>query len=235
MKNKIGLETILGGIFGIIAIIAIVVQMGIEGYSSEAVWNGIKDIAGTLVAVMVFVVAIKSFVVSRPKNLNEILEANLNRFEEKSLPLVFRVSDFKPTEGYVQGFAILQNFDEFPTLACSLVKGDNTYLKYQSQNNRTTGKFIDLPSVAEMLSSDFKVRFKFIDSNVYEEQYKTTMKLAILNKFGEYTCSNITSNFTVSVPKIASIQDIEKIISLFEFVITLYQIGNRGTKTKNEN
>lgn len=235
MKNKLGLETILGGIFGIIAIIAIVVEMSVANFTAEAIWGGIKDIAGTFVAVMVFVVAIRSFVVSRPKNLNELLEANLNKFEEKNLPLVFRVKDFVSTQGFDQGFAILQNFDEFPTLDFSLKKGDNTYENYRTQKSKTTGKFIDLPSVAEMLSSNFNIRFSFIGSNIYEEQYKTTIKYAISKKFSEYSCSNITNNFTVSVPKIKSIQDIEHMISLFEFVITLYQIGNKGMKSKNEN
>lgn len=56
--NKLDGETKLGGVFGFIAIIAIIVEVALGGFSAEAIAGGIKDIAGTLVAVFVFIFAV---------------------------------------------------------------------------------------------------------------------------------------------------------------------------------
>lgn len=54
-KKKIDFEILIGGAFGIIAIIAIIAEMSIGGFSAEAIAGGIKDIAGTIVAVLVLI------------------------------------------------------------------------------------------------------------------------------------------------------------------------------------
>jgi len=63
-KDDDATEKIIGGIFGVIAIAAIIVEMSLGGYSSDAVVGGIKDIASTLITVVMLIVAIKAL---RPK------------------------------------------------------------------------------------------------------------------------------------------------------------------------
>lgn len=56
MQNKkIDFEIVIGGFFGIVAIIAIVIEMIAGGLSAEVIAGGIKDIAGTIVAVLVLI------------------------------------------------------------------------------------------------------------------------------------------------------------------------------------
>lgn len=77
MKNlmsKIGYETVFGGLFGIVAIIAIIAEMAIGGFDSASVAGGIKDIASTIVIVMVFIVGIKNVLKNYPKNFTETNE-----------------------------------------------------------------------------------------------------------------------------------------------------------------
>ena len=58
MWKKIDAETKLGGVFGIIAVIAICVQMAVSGFTADAVWGGIKYVAATMVAEMILIVSV---------------------------------------------------------------------------------------------------------------------------------------------------------------------------------
>ena len=54
MFKKIENEVKFGALFGIIAIVAIVGEMVSNGISSSTIWGAIKDIAGTIVAILLF-------------------------------------------------------------------------------------------------------------------------------------------------------------------------------------
>lgn len=54
-KKKIDFEIVIGGVFGVIAIVAIIAEMIIGGFSAESIAGGVKDIAGTIVAVLVLI------------------------------------------------------------------------------------------------------------------------------------------------------------------------------------
>lgn len=96
--GKVNYETLWGGLFGLVAIAAAVAEMALADFSPDAVAGGIKDIAGTLIVVVVLLVAIKSilpkrFELSFPERLEKALdewkEANGNMIvqrEKDSLP-----------------------------------------------------------------------------------------------------------------------------------------------------
>ena len=65
MFKKIDKEIVFGGIFGIIAVVAATGEMIISGISVATILSATKDIAGTLVAVMVFIIAIKHLFVKK--------------------------------------------------------------------------------------------------------------------------------------------------------------------------
>ncbi len=65
MFKKIDKEILFGGIFGIIAIVAAVGEMIANGVSDSTILGATKDIAGTLVGVMVFIIAIKHLFVKK--------------------------------------------------------------------------------------------------------------------------------------------------------------------------
>lgn len=64
LRDEDSIEKIIGGIFGVIAIVAIVVEMSLGDFSSDAIAGGIKDIASTLITVVMLIVAINAL---RPK------------------------------------------------------------------------------------------------------------------------------------------------------------------------
>ncbi len=88
--NKIGFETAFGGLFGIVALIAIVAEMIIGGMDSAAIAGGIKDIASTIVIVMVFVVGVKNVLKNYPKNFNERLANAIDNWRDENSNMIIR-------------------------------------------------------------------------------------------------------------------------------------------------
>ena len=71
MKNffsKLDKETKYAGMFGIVAIVAIVFEMALGNFESASIAGGIKDIAGTIIDVVMLIVAISALRPKKEKN-----------------------------------------------------------------------------------------------------------------------------------------------------------------------
>lgn len=81
-KDEDAIEKIIGGIFGVIAIAAIIVEMNLGGFNYEAVAGGVKDIASTLITVVMLIVAIKALRPRKeePFSFEKELKAELDMF-----------------------------------------------------------------------------------------------------------------------------------------------------------
>ena len=62
MERNDFIEKILGGVFALISIGAAVAEMLLNGFSTESIVGGIKDIFGTLVVVVLFLAIAKDIV-----------------------------------------------------------------------------------------------------------------------------------------------------------------------------
>ncbi len=230
--SKLGVEKIIGGVFGLIAIIAAILEMKDNGFSSVIIYGGIKYISGIMVAVMVFLIAINSYLNNRPKNLEEELKNKFNEFEQKNIPQIYRVKNYIQAQNskYIQGFCILQDFSLFPELCGNVEKDSNKYNELSDYKSKSTGKFLDLSDYNTILSKNFNIKFSFIKSSSYSSEYKDKILEAISKKFNNKYKVHHKSNdfFELDIPKIEDKKDITEMVSLFEFVITLYQIGNMG-------
>lgn len=231
MAKKFDKEVLFGGIFGIIAVVAAIGEMIANGLSTAAILGAAKDIAGTLVAVMVFAFAIKKIIGNNNKSLSKILTQELDSFEKNYSPLIFKVSNFEKmkNEKYEQGFCILKDFSQFIKMENI---SDETRASYSSRSSHKTAKFIDLPSISEMLRNDFKVCFRTLTSCKYDGDFLEDVKTRIAFKYKEYgyTATTISNGLIVEVPAIKSKDDIDTLISLFEIILVCFQIGNKGIK-----
>lgn len=79
-------EKILGGVFGIIAIIAAVTEMGLNGFTTEAVVGAIKDIASTLVVVAVLIAFVNEH--KKVKGIRGTIEKEMEIIENSYAPLI---------------------------------------------------------------------------------------------------------------------------------------------------
>ena len=79
-------ERLLGGIFGIIAMAAALAELYSSGVNAPAVFGTIKDISGTLVAIIVFFTIMDSL--KKANNFRGSIEYRMNKVIAKYKPLV---------------------------------------------------------------------------------------------------------------------------------------------------
>lgn len=82
-------EKLWGGIFGIIAIVAAIAEVFINGVDMASIVGAVKDISGTLVVVVLLVAFIKSLP-KKPKNFRELFEVDMNEIEQTYAPLIVK-------------------------------------------------------------------------------------------------------------------------------------------------
>lgn len=216
-------------IFGIIAIVAAVAEMVFNGINAATVSAAIKDVFGTVIVIVVFAAVIKDKI----QKLPDKLEGELDVFAKKYSPLIFKVRDYEVAENYYeQGFCILKDMSRF----IGEEFGEEDVLKYSSRYSKQTTKFIDMPASDVMLSQDFKICFRTLQTCEYDADFIKKTCEAINSKFAnEYEAKPYSTNLVVSLPKITNKEQVDKLISLFEIVIVYFQIGNKGVKNSYEN
>lgn len=84
--NKLDKETKFGGVFGIIAILAIIVEMSLGNFEADSVVGGIKDIFTTLISVVMLFVAIRALrpKIESPFSFEDELKSELSKFAEEN-------------------------------------------------------------------------------------------------------------------------------------------------------
>ncbi|MDO4203598.1 MAG: hypothetical protein Q4D07_03735 [Selenomonadaceae bacterium] len=84
-NNRIDFEVKLGGICGAVAVVAIIIEVFLKGGNVESIVGGIKDIAGTIVGVLVLVSAWMALHPKKSENFDfeKELEQRLSLWQEE--------------------------------------------------------------------------------------------------------------------------------------------------------
>ena len=133
--KKLDWETLFGGVFGVIAIVAIIVEMVLAGISAESVTAAIKDIAGTVVSVMVFVIAIKHIFkqFKESESFEDNLKNALNSWHEDHANMIVRKEKYdvehKDQPASCYSFGLKTNISDF----------------YDNKSTNSTGCFVRMP------------------------------------------------------------------------------------------
>lgn len=131
--KKIGLETLWGGIFGIISILAAIAEAVFNGLSPAAVAGSVKDMAAMLVTVMIFMLAIRSLI---PKKVDmgiteKIIQA-LDSWQKSNSTMILKSDDDDKTGKY--GFNMRTDVRNF---------------YHTTPQSKNAGWFVRLPLPAE--------------------------------------------------------------------------------------
>lgn len=113
--KELDFEIKITGIFGIIAIIAIFVEMTLSGFSIESITSAAKDLAGTIVAVLVFIIAVKGIKTEEHKSFVEYYEDKMDLLVKKYNPLLKKTSVDKKDTLTVQE---IQKTNKLKTTEC---------------------------------------------------------------------------------------------------------------------
>lgn len=85
--KEIGFETICGGLLGVIAIIAAILSTIKGGADESMIWGCVKDVAGTLVSVVLLFVAIKVFLPKKKVSFLDAFREEMDRLMTKHDPI----------------------------------------------------------------------------------------------------------------------------------------------------
>lgn len=231
MWNKIDAETKIGGITAIIAIIAIVFEMVLGGFTRISVVAGIKDIAATIVAILVLIVAVRKL---RPKKIVETFESVLNEelsaWQQKVSPLVHRATDCNDKIRYY----LITNFDRV------IFADDNSIEEICEKgcvdSGTFNGKFVEMP-----FKMDKNISF-FLNASTFKERAKAKNKsyedtLDALAPAIANCISKSFQGFCKAEPKssgkeivvtfdiLESPKDARKLVKVIDHVLTLYTIA----------
>lgn len=225
-------EKVWGFIFGIVAIIAAIIEMFVNGISAASIFGTIKDVFGTLVVVVVFYLVMKNMP-KKPKNLVGILERDIDNWGLDNAPLIFKTEGYVAAKNssYTQGFVLLQNPRSYPLLASLTPESANwiDYAQYKSPK-RLTGKFLDMPDYQTMTESDFDVLFVMEQKHFQDMEIDEIIRniiTAVTQKFeGKIQVDRIgnSSKFTIKYSKINTVSDVEFFRDSLDFVLSLVKV-----------
>lgn len=227
-------EKLWGGIFGIIAILAALTEMFINGVTASSIAGAIKDISGTLVVVVLLVTFLKSLP-RKPKNLSEILEQAVEDWGNDNSPLIFKTENYVAAQNsaYTQGFVLLQNPRNYVSLANSKMDKDNADWKRYAQygNGKLTGKFLDMPGYRTMTQDGFDVLFVMEQShfkNMPEIDSIVKDIVAAINSRcdGQVLAERVGASYKIRLAckRIESVQDVEAFVDTLDFVLSLVKV-----------
>ncbi len=111
-------EKVGGGILGAVAIVSAILEMVFNGISAATVMAAIKDISGTLIVVMVLLVALKKLFPKKQRGFTSVFQDEMEPIVEKYSPIIKQVESEKIE------FLIADN------LACLYGEKEGTYHRF---------------------------------------------------------------------------------------------------------
>ena len=114
LVERIGVETAFAGLFGLIAIVAVFFEMAIAGFDSASIAGGVKDIAGTIIAVVMLIIAIRALAPKKKivGGFEETFNKEMDKVISKYSPLIQEDRSVKGRYNIADDMSVLyQNID----------------------------------------------------------------------------------------------------------------------------
>lgn len=169
--DKIGLETFLGGIFAIITAAAIVTEMAMAHFEPAAIAGGIKDLFGTLITIVMLLVAVRAL---KPKkqvtSFEDRMTDALNSWLSNHSNMIVKTS--KLPQGHENDFGMSMTTDVNRFYNNETLKSDG---------GKGVGRFFRITKIDRKTyeANDVQVMF-FLNSQTYCISEEPSEKLAEL-------------------------------------------------------
>lgn len=223
------IEVFIGGIFGLLAIIAAVTEyfLGDEG----ALAGMFKDIFGTAVVVVILFTAMPK---RKPKNLAKQLEIAVEKWGENNAPLIFKTEDYRAAQNtnFTQGFKLLQNpkKDYIPLIIQNISKNTPEWSRYAKYRTDSTGKFLDMPDYKEMTENDFHLSICLEQTHFKQmpeiDSIMKELTSAIQSVGKKISAKRVGSSQTIEVSysRIESKDDIVAFVDSLDYILSLIKV-----------
>ncbi len=220
--EKMGMEVFWGGVFGIVAIAAAIISLVLGEIDGSSVWGCVKDVAGTLVVVMVLFVSIPKF----PKNFKAAFINAMEETIEKYGTLIStdKISDKKSVE---------ENHDK---IRYTIAKNTNCIF---NENYEKYYRFFDFDFTDN--SIQFYVSLgNFIDDsktqiiNLDDIKSKFIQKLAVYSEIAN-TASNSDGIKVSFKKKLSTHNDVDMVKQMIDDMIFYYIAQSKKGEKINKN
>lgn len=218
-------ETIFGGIFGILSIIAALYQLSLAEYDKDAIAGAVQAIAGTMLNVMVLFLVFKNFYSKKTYSFEERLKNKLNEWaKENKTVIVKSASDKAGFYGYDM-FTDMNNF----------YKG--------SEYSKNSGWFVRFPEIKESNYNhkDIKIDFHLNKGTFFEgmglkdeelepryEKIASNIINYMRTMFGGEISETFYKNQTISIiipNPIQTDEEIDSMIKILDGMIKAYLVS----------
>lgn len=190
MKNyDDNLEKILTAMFGALGMLAVLINLHIKGYGVADILDAIKDMAGLVVVITVFLVANKIFKREDNPNFNKLFEEYLKEWINKNDYLIS-----EEFEGTGKG--------KFATRFCSMMIDHSNFvtekkLARDAVQNKEKATFVRLPpKCGEGEESERKFEFRFNQRTFERQQAYRKDENVDLNAILEQFSKRINDKFS---------------------------------------
>ena len=232
--TKLGVETLWGGIFGLIAVLAILVELFLGGLSAETITSAVKDIAGTVVSVMVFAIAIKQIIkqIQESKTFEDRLKKALITWQTDHSAMIVRKEKYdhehENTPATCFSFGLKTNLKDF----------------YENRETQKTGWFVRMPLLTEenYTHGNIVLKFHLNKGTFFEGMDMTEKELtdgfkelnnlftrfinACFGKFSEAKIGDSVQDIVVIIKKpIETTDDINDLISVIDSMYNAYLVA----------
>lgn len=215
-------EKIWGGIFGVVAILAALGEMIVNGISVTSVLAAVKDISGTLVVVVLLVAVVKSlFPKKYKKSFSERMESAFDEWRENNGNMIAKddKSDGSPDQ---YGLSMQTDMNAF----------------YGKSGSRKLGVFFRMPAFSSDVwkKGDINIEFWLNRGTFFQgrtdltDEQKDAQLVLLRNQFEKYIalkysdfCTASSTGNKVNVKIKQPIQQDEEIRELIELINSMYQ------------
>lgn len=156
--DKIGLETFWGGIFAVITAAAIITEVAMANYEPAAIAGGVKDLFGTLITIVMLIVAVRAL---KPKkqatSFEERMNNALNGWLENHSNMIVKTS--KLPQGHENDFGMSMTTDINRFYNTDTLKSDT---------GKGVGRFLRITQIDKDIYKKNDVKFEFfINAQTY--------------------------------------------------------------------
>lgn len=123
-------KAILGGIFGILSVVAAIYQVLLSGYDKVSIAGAIQSISGTMLNVMVLFLVFKNFYEKKIGSFEDRLKSRLKKWTKDNRNIIKKSN---PNKVGFYGYDMFTDMNNF----------------YKKSNSKNSGWFVRLPDIKE--------------------------------------------------------------------------------------
>lgn len=224
MRRTDFIENILGGVFAVIAVCAAVLEMVVNGVSTETVIACIKDVFGTLVVVVLFLAIIKDKIPSR--DFKKAFDRAMEDVCEKYSPLVRKEVFTLPSDGVETKQQLAKAAKLNSVLCYEMADNINVLFKEPCNNYK---RFLEISTKNNETIVTLLIRKTFFNHANFSENTLLTVENKIHTnlsaRYGSYKCQNNPSASTVTINfgrQLINKHDAAELAELVDHAIMLY-------------